>query len=100
MKKVPNLSPKNLLEVKRKKQEHGISFAKIKREYGISYNDILKILRFFPKCEFEVDIIKRLEEIKIENKEKADRDYKKNYLKYREYYLQYSREQYERKKLT
>ena len=97
MKKVPNLSPKNLLEVKRKR-EYNMKYSKIKRDYEISYNDILKIVRFFHDCNFESDIIKRLEEIANENRISSDRDYKKNYRKYRDYYLQYSREQYERKR--
>lgn len=96
MKKVPNLSPKNLLEVKRKR-EYNIKYAQIKRDYEISYNDIIKIVRFFSGCNFESDIKKRLTEIDEENKILSCRDSKKNYIKYRKYYLQYSRDQYKRR---
>ena len=93
MKKVPNICPKDLLEVKQKRKM-GIKYATLKRKYNISYNDIKKIVRFFAECELESDIVDELERIKSHNIKCTTIDYKGNYQKYKKYYLKYSKQQY------
>lgn len=96
MKKVPNISPKNLLEVKRKR-EMNIRICELKRDYDISYHDITIICRLFADCEFESEVAIELEKIRVHNVKCAIIDYKGNYLKYKPYYLGYSKEQYLRR---
>jgi len=94
MKKVPNISSKELLEVKRKRYM-GIKYADLKRQYNISYNDILKICRFFSECNFEEEVNKELERINNENTKLKIIDHKANYQKYKKYYREYSKKQYQ-----
>ncbi len=96
MKKVPNISAKDLLEVKRKRNMN-IKFSHIKRQYNISYHDIKKICILFSDCEFESDIEAELERIRLHNEQCAIIDYRGNYQKYKDYYLDYSKQQYQRR---
>ena len=95
--KFPNISPKELLEVKRKHQM-GVKYSRLKREYTISYHDIKIIIRLFADCEFESDINKAIEKINAENNKCTVIDYKANYQKYKSYYKQYSKRQYQDRK--
>ncbi len=87
--KVPNLTPKEILEVKRKKLL-GLTYAKLKRDYNIAYNDIKKIMILFAECEFEKDIEDKLKIINERNKIKTIRDRKVEYQKYKDYYMKYN----------
>lgn len=97
MKKVPDISPKELLEVKRK-HDMGVKYARLKREYSISYYDIKIIIRLFSNCEFESDINKELDKINTENARSRIIDHKANYQKHKEYYKEYAKRQYQRRK--
>jgi len=99
MKKVPDISPKELLEVKRKRGK-GIKFSTLKRSYNISYHDIKKICILFSDCEFESDVDDELQKIRDHNEECATIDYRGNYQKYKSYYLNYSKQQYQRRVST
>lgn len=91
--KIPNISAKHLLEVKRK-HEMGVTFAKLKRYYNINYNDIKKILRIFDGCNFESEIEVVILDIRERNRLGQIRDHRANYQKYKDYYLQYSKRKY------
>ncbi len=97
MKKVPNILPRELLEVKRK-HEMGVKYARIKTDYNISYNDIKKIIRFFSNCEFESDINSVIEKINADNDKCSFIDHKANYQRYKQYYKEYSKRQYQLRK--
>ena len=96
MKKIPNITTKQILEVKRK-FGMGIEYYILRRDYGISYNDINKINDMFKNCEFEDDIIARIDEIKRERELKRIRKYKENYQRNKAYFLEYSKQAYARK---
>lgn len=96
MKKVPHITSKELLEVKRK-HHMGVKYARLKREYSISYYDIKIIIRLFSNCEFESDINKEIEKINVENAKSRIIDHKANYQKHKEYYKDYAKRQYQRR---
>lgn len=97
MLKVPDLSSKDILEIKNK-FKLGVTYAKLKREYNISYYDIKKICLLFDTCLFEDDVSKTRDEIQVRNQIKKRESYKINYRKHRAYFLAYSKNQYAKKK--
>lgn len=91
--KIPQISAKHLLEVKRKR-EMGVPFAKLKREYEINYNDIKKICRIFESCMFEDEILSIIDRVNAENILIQIRDHRANYQRHKAYYLAYSKRKY------
>lgn len=94
MKKVPNISPRELLEVKRK-HHMGVKYAHLQKEYNISYHDVKKIVRFFSGCEFETDIVKTIANIDEENTQAPSINPQANYQKHKQYYKDYSKRRYQ-----
>lgn len=94
--KIPNISSKHILEVKRK-FNMGIRYYILKKEYNISYNDIRKITTIFTDCEFEDDIDSKIDELKQDRELKRIKKYKDNYQRNRSYFLKYSKQVYAKK---
>jgi len=91
--KIPSISSKNILEVKRK-FDMGVTYAKLKRDYNISYNDIKKILRYFADCQFESDVDGVINGIDEKNRRARVDAYKANYQKNKDYFQNYARSKY------
>lgn len=88
--KIPNITPREILEVMRKKKL-GVPNTISQREYNITYNDIKKIMNLFSNCHFENEVEKTIETINEQNRIGKIRDRKAEYRKYRPYYMEYNR---------
>lgn len=90
--KIPNYTNKEILEII-KKINMGVKYIVVKSSYDISYYDIKRICGMFKDCMFEEDCDRIRDRIKEQNEIDVNvgRDYKRNYVVYKEYYTDYNR---------